>query len=157
MTAIRIFISYAHEDEIWLQQWLDEKQKQKNRRYFLDFWERSLRAEKEECIFWWDRAEEEGLRGGDRWRTRILEEIARADVAVLLISQDFVISPFIMGEELPQILAQARRGETEVVPILLSPAQWEKLELHGVFQLTPGKPTPLSRYLDAGEDDWQSA
>ena len=157
MSAIRIFISYAHEDEIWLRQWLDDKQQLRNRRYFLDFWDRSLRAENEECIFWWDGAEEGGLRGGDRWRARIFEEIDCADVVVLFITQDFVISPFIKQEELPRILARAKRDEVEVVPILLAPARWEKLDVHGMFQLTPGKPTPQSQYLDASENDWHNA
>jgi formylglycine-generating enzyme required for sulfatase activity len=121
----------------------------------LGLWKRSFRNQR--VVFWYDGIEEGGLRGGDRWRTRIFEEIDRADVAVLLITQDFNVSPYIRDEELPRILDRGRQGNIEVLPILLEPARWKELEIHGLFQFTPGGPTPLCQYFESSDFDWKSA
>jgi hypothetical protein len=116
---IRIFISYSHENEIWLTQYLDPRKNEKNPKYLLDFWERSLRGKGVE--FWYDRDENQGIMGGDKWRTRIFEEIDNSDIAILLITQDFVISPFIRDEELPHIINLSREGKIEILPSLQIP------------------------------------
>ncbi|MBN1474486.1 MAG: toll/interleukin-1 receptor domain-containing protein, partial [Syntrophaceae bacterium] len=154
MDEIRVFVSYSHENDIWLQEWLDKKETQKNPRYLLGLWERTFRNQP--VVFWHDRNEESGLRGGDRWRTRILEEIDHANVAVLLVTQDFIVSPFIRDEELPRILDRSRQGKIEILPILLEPAHWKDLEIHGMFQITPGKPTPLSQF-ESSDHEWKTA
>jgi hypothetical protein len=154
MNGIRVFISYSHENDVWLQEWLDERQTKRNPRYLLNLWERAFRNQ--QVVFWYDRSQETGLGGGDRWRTRILEEIDRADVAILLVTQDFIVSPFIRDEELPRILERGRQGAIEILPILLEPAHWKDLELHGMFQLTPGRPTPLTQF-ESSDHEWKTA
>jgi sulfatase modifying factor 1 len=149
----RIFISYSHENETWLTEYSDPRKNTKNPRYLLDFWERSLRGKNVE--FWFDRQEKQGIHGGDQWRDRIFEEIDRSDIAILLITQDFVISPFIRDEELPHIMDRSREAKLEILPILLEPARWRDLEINNTYQLTPGKPTPLSEYLETSENDWK--
>jgi hypothetical protein len=155
MSETRVFISYSHENDIWLQEWLDKKQTERNPRYLLGLWERTVRNQ--QVAFWYDRDEESGLRGGDRWQTRILEEIDRADVAVLLVTQDFIVSSFIRDVELPRMLERAKHGDLEILPILLEPARWKDLEIHGLFQLTPGSPTPLSEYFESSDHQWKKA
>jgi tetratricopeptide (TPR) repeat protein len=150
---VRIFISYSHENKIWLTQFLDPRKNETNPRYLLDFWERSLRGKGVE--FWYDRDETAGIRGGDIWRTRIFEEIDSADIAILLITQDFVISPFIRDEELPHILNRSKEGKMEILPILLEPARLKDLEIASTFQITPGRPTPISEYFETSENDWK--
>lgn len=150
---IIIFISYSHENEIWLTQYLDSRKNVKNPKYLLDFWERSLNSKG--VKFWYDRDEKQGIRGGDRWRTRIFEEIDNADIAILLITQDFVISPFIRDEELPKILSRSKEGRMEILPILLEPARLKDLDINNTFQITPGRPTPLCEYLETSESEWK--
>jgi len=87
---------------------------------------------------------------------RILEEIDRADVGVLLITQEFVQSGFIRREELPRMVGRAERGEMELLPVLVEPAEWEELELAS-FQLTPGRPTPLLQFLSEHEQHFKTA
>jgi TIR domain len=149
----RIFISYSHENEIWLTEYTDPRKNVKNPKYLLDFWERSLRGKNVE--FWFDREEKQGIHGGDQWRSRIFEEIDKSDIAILLITQDFIISPFIRDEELPHIMDRSMQGKIEILPILLEPARWKDLEINNTYQLTPGKPTPLSEYLETSENDWK--
>jgi hypothetical protein len=155
---IRIFISYAHENEVWLQE-KDDLGKD-NPRCLLKRWRRTLDVQswskEHKVLFWYDREADQGLRGGELWRTRIIEEIDRADVAVLLITEDFVVSPFIRDSEPPRILEQSKTGELEVVPILLEPSNYKNLHLADV-QVTPGEPTPLTTSQAESEDAWKRA
>jgi hypothetical protein len=141
---MHVFISYAHDNV----RWLDAPELG-----LLKFWSRAL----PDATFWYDRDRAEGLRGGDRWQARIWEEVDKASVAVLLVSQDFLISSFIIKHEVPRILARAHRGELEIVPVLIEPADWEEeLPLCAEFQLTPG-PEPLSASIAKSDHDWKEA
>lgn len=155
MSTIRAFISYSHENSVWLTEWLDPVRQVPNPKYLLKQWQRAFR--KENVEFWFDREEDEGLRGGERWRERIFEEIDRADLCILLVTQDFVLSPFIMDEELPRILARHREGQTEVLPVLLQPTRLKDLPVGSVLQWTPGGPTPLSEYHDLSTTEFDKA
>lgn len=152
MTKINIFISYSHEN----QEWLEERDpREGGPPSLLSFWKRAFRGQ--DIEFWFDRHEETGIAGSDRWRELISIQIDRADIAILLITQDFVISPFIREEELPRIMERANRKELELLPILVEPARWKELDLHGMFQMVPGKSTPLSEYFEESKNDFQKA
>jgi formylglycine-generating enzyme required for sulfatase activity len=157
MEPIRIFISYAHANAIWLRKTVKDRAGtiEPNPKDLLTYWRNGLQFEGE-VEFWYDRDEDEGLRGGDVWRKRIFDEIARADVGVLLITQEFVQSGFIRRDELPRMVGRAERSEMELVPVLVEPAEWEELELAS-FQLTPGRPTPLLQFLSEHEQHFKTA
>lgn len=53
------------------------------------------------------------------------------------------------------MVARAERGEMDLVPVLVEPAEWQDLELN--FQLTPGRPTPLSQFLFEHEHHFKTA
>ena len=157
MEPIRIFISYAHANAIWLRRTVRDRTgvEEANPRDLLSYWKNGLRRDGA-VEFWYDREEDEGLRGGDHWRKRIFEEIDRADIGVLLITQELVQSAFIRDEELPRMVARAERREMDLVPVLVEPALWEELELAN-FQLTPGRPTPLLEFLSQHEQHFKTA
>ena len=157
MDPVRIFISYAHANSIWLRETARDRAGtlERNPRDLLTYWRNGLQFEGE-VELWYDRDEDEGLQGGDLWRKRIFEQIDRADVAVLLITQEFVQSGFIRREELPRMVGRAERGEMELLPVLVEPAEWEELELAS-FQLTPGRPTPLLQFLSEHEQHFKTA
>jgi hypothetical protein len=83
-----IFISYSHKDAKWL-----EKLKQ-----FL------LPLEQEGLLRVWDDTE---IRPCVPWLDEIRDALALARVAVFLVSQDFVNSPFIKEKELPILIDAA--------------------------------------------------
>jgi hypothetical protein len=67
------------------------------------------------------------LKAGDDWKQKILEALGEATVAVLLISQDFLASDFIVKEELPRILEREAAGLLKVLPVFLKPSQVKTL------------------------------
>jgi len=52
------------------------------------------------------------IRPGDKWKEKIDEALRSTKVAVLLVTQDFLDSDFIMSYELPEILKAANEGVT---------------------------------------------
>ena len=54
------------------------------------------------------------------------------------------------------MVGRAERGEMELLPVLVEPAEWEDLELAS-FQLTPGRPTPLLQFLSEHEQHFKEA
>jgi TIR domain-containing protein len=51
------------------------------------------------------------IKPGEKWEDRILDRLKAATAALLLVSQDFLVSPFIQRVELREILeSHIRRG-----------------------------------------------
>jgi hypothetical protein len=91
MTTPNIFISYSHKDEIW-----------KDRlRPHLGMLEKDGRLK-----IWDDRS----IDGGADWYPEIQQAMADAEVAVCLISADYLNSSFCVKEEIPYLL---KRRESE--------------------------------------------
>jgi len=84
-----VFVSYSHKDSAFLTR--------------LQVHLRPL--EREGLVELWD---DTRLAAGDRWRAAIEEALSRASVAVLLVTADFMASDFIVSDELPQLLTNAR-------------------------------------------------
>jgi hypothetical protein len=103
MAAAAVFVSYSHSDHEAL-----------NR---LKTFVRPL--EREGLIDYWD---DTHLAAGDDWQVEILTALAQARVAVLLISQAFLVSEFIAQTEIPRILARAHNDGLLVMPVFVSPS-----------------------------------
>lgn len=74
------------------------------------------------------------LRGGDDWRSKIRKAVEEADVAILLISADFLASDFIATEELPPILAAASQRGAKVIPLIVAPSMFAHFPELSCFQ-----------------------
>ena len=66
------------------------------------------------------------LRPGDRWKKEIEKALARATVAVLLVSADFLASDFITDNELPPLLRNAEEKGTRIIPLILKPCRFTR-------------------------------
>jgi multidrug efflux pump subunit AcrA (membrane-fusion protein) len=138
---IRVYVSYAREDRNWFG--LDA------RHNLIPFLGESLEAQG--VVFWSD----EELRVGESFEDRIRAEIGRAHVAVLLVSQHFLNSPFIRVVELPVIQARSGQGQLVVVPIWVGPCAWKGHEFISTLRMLSG-PGPLTDYLET-ESRWERA
>lgn len=108
---VNIFISYAHTDAKWLEKLQNHLKVLK--KYFDNI----------EC--WADTQ----LKGGDKWREEIEKAIEKANVAILLVSTDFLASDFISTDELPPLLRKAAESGTRILPLIVSPCDYEISEL----------------------------
>ncbi|MBN1569128.1 MAG: toll/interleukin-1 receptor domain-containing protein [Acidobacteria bacterium] len=136
MQPIRVFVSYSHNNDLWIR---------RGPHSLIPWLANALRRDGIE--FWYD-PELKNL-PGVRYREEIEKQIDSADLVVLLISQDFIISDFIRDVELPRIKKRFDNDQVAVIPILVGPVSWEgESEFRWLtdLQIIPGKPTPLLEY-----------
>ena len=98
-----IFISYSHADK----KWLDKLERH------LKVLERLIGS-----VEYWD---DKKLKGGDKWKDEIEKAIKKANVAILLVSTDFLSSDFIATDELPPLLRKAEEEGTRILPLIVAP------------------------------------
>jgi predicted NACHT family NTPase len=123
---IRIFFSYAHEDDSWR----DRLRKQ------LRPWERDKKIE---C--WSDRQ----IPPGGEWATEIDGRLNRADIILLLVSADFLDSDFCMEVEYPRAMERHTAGETVVIPVILRDCLW-KQSIYNKLQAYPQDLHPVAMW-----------
>ncbi len=86
----KIFISYSHKDGEWKDRLLVQ-----------------LRVlEKQGFLETWD---DSRIKTGDDWFPEIEKALEEANIAILMISADFLASDFILGEEIPRLLENRRK------------------------------------------------
>jgi hemoglobin-like flavoprotein len=91
------------------------------------------------------------IQSGDEWQTVILDHLQKATAALVLVSQDFMISPFIQQVELRDILTNhIRRGlRLFLVPVRATNYQGTYLEQ---FQWARPPDKPLSLLTEAEQE-----
>ena len=122
----RVFISYSHKDEAWKER-LHTQLKVLERQNQLTIWD--------------DRQ----IAVGADWYPEIEKALNSAQVAILLISADFLVSKFINGEEVPRLLARRKKEGLLVIPLILSPCAWQAFPWLASIQGRPKDNKPLSK------------
>jgi len=120
----KVFISYSHKD----QKYLDRLH------VHLAPYERSSEVEV------WDDTK---IMPGSDWKKEVEQALKKADVAILLVSADFIASKFITENELPPLLVAAQAGGTTILSIILSPCTFEYTKL-ARYQAVNNPSKPLS-------------
>ncbi|MCK4760824.1 MAG: TIR domain-containing protein [Candidatus Aminicenantes bacterium] len=122
-----IFISYSHQDEKWK-----------------DLLVKHLKVLEKEGLsaVWYD----DKIEKGAYWQAEIETAIKNAQVAVLLISTDFLTSDFINRVEVPQILKRRQKEGLWVYPVIAEPCAWEQVKWLSAMQLAVKEPL-------AGQDE----
>ena len=95
---MKVFVSYARADTKWLRR--------------LQVHLRPL--ERSGQIMLWSDAQ---IEAGQRWREEINTAMDESQVAILLISADFLASDFIADNELPPLLAAAESQGAIILPV----------------------------------------
>jgi formylglycine-generating enzyme required for sulfatase activity len=95
----------------------------------------------------WDDSQ---IAAGSQWRPAIKAALAEAKVALLLVSDAFLASEFVMGEEVPSLLAAAEAEGVRVLWVSLSPCLVEHTPIHAYQAVLPPEQT-----LDAMEPPQQ--
>ena len=112
MNKAHIFVSYCRSDINWV----------KEGEYNLIPW--IAKSLKNKGITVWYDKELKKL-PGEEYKKIIKTEIDRADLAILLISQEFINSEFIRKFEMPWIRERIERNELAIIPILVGRTLWE--------------------------------
>ena len=113
-----IFISYSHKDEKWK-----------------DYLVPHLKMLPQECLLeiWDDRQ----IGYGADWYDKIKVAMARADVAICLISADYLSSDFCVKEEIPCLLGRRQNEGMLLIPVLVRPCFWKVIPWLGPIQMIP--------------------
>jgi hypothetical protein len=125
MAQPAVFISYSHKDEAWKDRLVSHL--------------RVLEYEGELDV-WDDRR----IEAGDDWRREIETALDNATVAILIISKDFLTSPFIREQELTKILDGRKQGRLKVIPLIAEPCAWQQVGVLQGIQARPRDGRPLS-------------
>ena len=63
---------------------------------------------------------------GEAWRKEIEDALERADIAVLLVTEHFLTSDFILHEEVRLLLERHKKSrDLYIVPLIASPCDWQ--------------------------------
>lgn len=119
----KVFLSYSHKDE---------RLKERLATH--------LGVLRDRLAVWDDRQ----LRAGEDWYAGIAKAIESANVAVLLISADFLNSDFILKEEVPRLLRRREEEGMTIVPVLLKACAWDEIQWLAAMQIRPTDAKPVT-------------
>lgn len=119
------FVSYSHQDKMWLDR-VNVHLRPLTRGHEIKIWQ------------------DTDLRGGQRWRQEISQALAKAKVAILLVSPDFLASDFIHTDELPPLLEAAQQEGLTILPVIVSACAFRYSPLSDFQAMNdPSKPLDL--------------
>lgn len=129
----KVFISYSHDDDVWLKKVLLHL-KHLEKKGILDLWV------------------DKRIKVGQEWREEITKALDATKVALLLISQKFLASDFIVENELPPLLEAASENQTKIIQLVLKPCSISKFPELTKFQMLNKPSEPLSGMDEHNQD-----
>lgn len=93
----------------------------------------------------WD---DKQLKGGEEWDETIKQQLAEADIIVLLLSPNFIATDYIWDVEIKAAMERHARGDVRVVPVVVRPCDWKDLSFSKLNAL-PSKAKPVVDYPNA--------
>jgi len=89
---------------------------------------------------------------GTDWEVEIRQAIARAKVAILHITADFLTSDFILDKQIPTLLERYSHDDLTVMPVIAKPCAWETVDWLRKMEVRPRNGKPIwregGRYAD---------
>ena len=103
MKRLNIFISYSHKDSEWLDR--------------LEVHLKGLSNYYNEIDAWDDRR----IKSSQEWHKEIEKALLKSNVAILLVSADFMASDYIHNHELQPLLDKASKNKVKIIPVFVGP------------------------------------
>jgi hypothetical protein len=128
-----IFISYAHEDEEYKDEFVTMLAILK-RHGIVDTWQ-------DRCI-----------EPGSDWFASIQKAMTECDIAILLVSADFLASDFIQETEFVRLMQLRKEKELPVIPIIVRPCLWLSDPVLSGMQALPKDGKPIISFSQANGD-----
>jgi hypothetical protein len=135
---IHVFVSYSRRDRDYVREDSDKS--------VLSYIATLVR---EGFVFWHDGE----LYASEIWDDRVKQEMARADIALILVSQPFLNSKYITQTELPALLAARKKVGLSILPLMVSASDWETQAWLAGTQFLPKKGTLIKEYRTRGKRD----
>lgn len=130
-----VFISYSHNDSIWLDRISQHLKVLQKEGFNLDIWSDTK------------------IKASQKWRDEIFRSLENAKIGILLISTDFLASDFIIDNELPILLNHARSRGTEILPVIIKPSRFEKNKILSGFQAINKPSSPLAKLSETKQEE----
>jgi len=121
----KIFISYSRKDLVWKDRVLKHLGALESAGEFTA----------------WD---DQRIKAGDAWLPEIEAAMSTAEVALLLVSADFLTSPFIKRIEIPRLLERRRAEGLRIIPVFVGPCAWAAVGWLAELQARPRDGKALS-------------
>ena len=135
--SVRMFMSYSHENAAWSKRLVPVLK---------------VKAGVDGLQAWHDTE----IKAGDRWDKEIRDELERMDIFLCLVSYEFLASGYIQKVELRRAKARHKKGEIEVVPVVLYPMDL-KNDCEFLYGLKPLPEWGKSWRDFEKEGDWRDA
>jgi hypothetical protein len=132
-SAPKIFISYSHRDEDFKNE-LVSTLSVLQRRGIIDTWQ--------------DRE----IKPGDEWYRSIRNAMDECQIALLLVSRDFLNSEFIIGNELPVLFQRRKDAGLRAIPIIVRACLWQGEPILQDLQALPKDGKPVSTFPHRDRD-----
>ncbi|NEQ33180.1 MAG: TIR domain-containing protein [Leptolyngbya sp. SIO4C5] len=133
MKIPKVFISYAHKDEEFKDE-LVLTLSSMERRGLIDAWQ--------------DRR----IEPGEEWYTAIQTAMNECDMAVLLVSRNFLASQFITDKEIPRLLQRRKAEGMRVIPVIIRPCTWDSEPVLRDLQALPRDGKAVIKFSDENGD-----
>lgn len=129
--TINVFYSYSHKDE----------------RFRTELEKYLVTLERTGIISGWS---DRRITAGSEFEPIIDLQLEWADVILLLVSAEFMASPFCYGREMERAMDRHRANEARVVPVILRPVEWQEAPFGRLVALpTDGK--PITKWSERAE------
>ena len=132
--SAKIFISYSHKDSKWLER-INIHLKPLLRNGNIESWDDTK------------------ILPGDKWKSEIFNHLSTSNVAILLISADFMASDFIVESELPPILQKAESKGLKVISLIIKPSLFDIHEVLPTFQAFNSPSEPLAGMSESKQEE----
>jgi len=134
-TPPTVFISYSHKDETFKDE-LVIMLASLQRRGIIDAWQ--------------DRR----IEPGSEWLRSIQAAMNECQIALLLVSSDFLASEFITGNELPELFQKRKISGMRAIPIVVRECLWQSEPILQDLQALPKDGRPIISFLkETGDRD----